>query len=96
MVIEEGETAYQKNSREKFNRFVDKNVNEMLGQILKAVEIAVPNKDQYKIVRKQILRTGNDFGREIKFEIEANYRLHWMDTKEDLIKFGSPTKNETN
>ena len=81
---------YQEKSRKKLNDFIDLNKNKMLGKLLAIVEVLSPNEFQWKKTRTHILGICNDFTRDIQFEIEQNYALEYVSTKEDIIQVIPP------
>jgi len=85
--------SYQENSRRKYNSFVDKRKDIMLGKILTIVEVLVTNKLQWEKTRKHLLGICNDFVRENQFELEKNYVMEYVDSKEDLIEVTHLNKN---
>lgn len=90
MVMEKEE--YNKRSKSKYYKYIDSHVDKMIGNILRSVEIAVPDDKPFQKLRKQILKFCNDLGRDLKNELENNYDVSYRVTKEEIIEVHPPKR----
>jgi hypothetical protein len=72
-------------SKEKFGDFVEKEITSMFGILLDYVEVGVPDKDRYRVLRSKILRCCNDTKRAITKEVFDNYKLEFVPPGHDVI-----------
>lgn len=73
-------------SREKLSKFTKDRITKMFITILDYVEVAVPDKDRYSVVRAKVLDVANDAIRDIDKELNDRYKVEYLPPAEDVIK----------
>ena len=66
-------------------------VEKPLDEILDIAEVAIGDSQRYKPFRSKVLRAGNNAIRAIKADLDQNYKVVFVPTKEDIIEINTPT-----
>lgn len=75
-------------SKEKFKKYLEKEMNHFFSSVLDYAEIAVDGKERFKSLRAKILRVGNEKIRDICKEVDCKYTLKY-NPNEDVINVKS-------
>jgi len=83
-------SLYSERSRIKLKNEITKEVTHLFEKCLDFVEVTLPDKQVYKLVRSKVLRSGNNAIREISKNIDENYTISFSPEtglNEDIIEF---------
>ena len=72
--------------QEKLIKSISEEVTSLFEKVLDYAEVAVPNSDQYRILRSKILRIGNTSIRNISKEIISRYSVFYNPPGETIIE----------
>lgn len=75
-------------SKEKFDRLIKDEVTKMFEGILNYAEVACSDERSYKVLRKRVLKMGNDCIRQIIRKSGETYDISYSAIREDIVKFG--------
>jgi hypothetical protein len=78
-------------SKEKLKRDVEKKVMRGVDEILDIAEVAIGDSQRYKPFRSKVLRAGNNAIRELKADLDQNYKVLFVPTREDIVEVQTPT-----
>lgn len=73
-------------SRQKLEQLVHKEVTSMFESVLDYTQVAVPDKDRFKVLRGKILRAGNDCIRSINARLKDYDVKYTGTTGEDVVE----------
>lgn len=83
-------------SKEKLKRDLEKRIMRGVDEILDVAEVAIGDSQRYKPFRSKVLRAGNNAIRDLKSDIDQNYKVAFIPTKEDVIEVQKPTLRRAN
>ncbi len=72
-------------SKEKFKRYLEAEVTKLFTGVLDYAEVAVDNKERWKVLRARILKLSNDTIREMKKELDTKYTITYTPVLSDEI-----------
>jgi hypothetical protein len=78
-------------SKDKLKRDVEKRIMRGVDEILDIAEVAIGDAQRYKPFRSKVLRAGNNAIRELKLDLDQNYKVLFVPSKEDIIEVQTPT-----
>jgi len=71
--------------KEKFKRYLEAEVTKLFTGVLDYAEVAVDNKERWKVLRARILKLSNDTIREMKKELDTKYTIAYTPVLSDEI-----------
>ena len=83
-------------SKDKLKRDLEKRIMRGVDEILDVAEVAIGDSQRYKPFRSKVLRAGNNAIRDLKADIDQNYKVAFIPTKEDVIEVTKPTLRRAN
>jgi len=83
-------------SKDKLKRDLEKRIMRGIDEILDVAEVAIGDSQRYKPFRSKVLRAGNNAIRDLKSDIDQNYKVAFIPTKEDVIEVRTPTLRRAN
>ena len=76
-------------SREKLKRNLETRFMQSVDEILDMAEIIIAD-PQYRKFRSKVLRSANNSIRDLKKELDLNYKVVFIPSKEDIIEVSRP------
>jgi len=83
-------SLYSERSKIKLKNEITKEITQLFEKCLDFVEVTLPEKQVYKLVRSKVLRAGNNAIRGISKNIDENYIVNFSPEtglNEDIIEF---------
>jgi hypothetical protein len=77
-------------SREKLKRDIEKRFMQAVDEVLDIAEVAIADPPRYKPFRSKVLRSANNAIRDLKRDLDLDYKVLFVPTKEDVIEVNSP------
>jgi len=75
---------------EKLKRDIERTVLGSLDHILDIAEVAIGDAQRYKPFRAKVLRAGNDAIRDVKKQLDLNYKVVYIPNREDIVQPQAP------
>lgn len=88
--MSEQENKALERSKDKFKRDTEKIITIFFDHILDISEVAIGDPIRYKAFRSKVLRAGNDAIREVKKNLDKNYKILYIPSNEDIIEVQRP------
>lgn len=73
-------------SRDKLKRDLEKRFMQAVDEVLDIAEVAIADPPRYKPFRSKVLRSANNAIRDLKRDLDLNYKVLFVPTKEDVIE----------
>ena len=83
-------------SKEKFKRDLEKRIMKGIDEILDIAEVAIGDSQRYKPFRSKVLRAGNNAIRDLKNDLDRQYKVLFVPTNEDIIEVQAPSLRRAN
>jgi len=83
-------------SKEKFKRDLEKRIMKGIDEILDIAEVAIGDSQRYKPFRSKVLRAGNNAIRDLKNDLDRQYKVLFVPTNEDVIEVQAPSLRRAN
>jgi hypothetical protein len=83
-------------SKEKFKRDLEKRIMKGIDEILDIAEVAIGDSQRYKPFRSKVLRAGNNAIRDLKNDLDRQYKVLFVPTNEDIIEVKAPSLRRAN
>lgn len=77
-------------SREKLKRDLEKRFMRAVDEVLDIAEVAIADPPRYKPFRSKVLRSANNAIRDLKRDLDLNYKILFVPTTEDVIEINRP------
>lgn len=77
-------------SREKLKRDIEKRFMRAVDEVLDIAEVAIADPPRYKPFRSKVLRSANNAIRDLKRDLDRNYKILFVPTTEDVIEINRP------
>lgn len=72
-------------SRDKLVSYISKEITSLFGNILDFTEVAVGDKDRYRVLRQKILKISNDTIRNVSKEITERYDVNYDPPVKEIL-----------
>lgn len=83
-------------SKDKFKRDLEKRIMKGIDEILDIAEVAIGDSQRYKPFRSKVLRAGNNAIRDLKNDLDRQYKVLFVPTTEDIIEVKAPSLRRAN
>lgn len=83
-------------SKEKFKRDLEKRIMKGIDEILDIAEVAIGDSQRYRPFRSKVLRAGNNAIRDLKTDLDMQYKVLFVPTNEDIIEINAPSLRKAN
>ncbi len=83
-------------SKDKFKRDLEKRIMRGIDEILDIAEVAIGDSQRYKPFRSKVLRAGNNAIRDLKNDLDRQYKVLFVPTTEDIIEVQAPSIRRAN
>lgn len=83
-------------SKDKFKRDLEKRIMKGIDEILDIAEVAIGDSQRYKPFRSKVLRAGNNAIRDLKNDLDMQYKVLFVPTTEDIIEVQAPSIRRAN
>ena len=83
-------------SKEKLKRDLEKRIMKGVDEILDIAEVAIGDSQRYKPFRSKVLRAGNNAVRDLKSDLDRNYKVAFVPTNEDIVEVQTPSVRRSN
>ena len=90
-MTETREEAALERSKDKLKRDLEERIMKGVDEILDIAEVAIADPQRYKPFRSKVLRSGNNAIRDIKRQMDLNYKILFVATHEDIIEVQKPS-----
>ena len=88
--------AVSEKSRNRLKSDISRSVTELFKNILDFVEVGIGDPSRYNALRKKILRVANDAIRDINKDIDLNYVVTFVPSKEDILEVTNKCSSRIN
>jgi len=78
-----------KRSKDKLKRDLEKRIMRGVDEILDIAEVAIGDSQRYKPFRSKVLRAGNNAIRDLKADLDRQYKVLFVPTTEDIVEVQS-------
>jgi len=95
-MVDSREEQTLERSKEKFKRDLEKRIMKGIDEILDIAEVAIGDSQRYKPFRSKVLRAGNNAIRDLKTDLDRQYKVLFVPTTEDVIEVHAPSLRRTN
>lgn len=72
-------------SKDKLKRHIESSIKKLFTGVLDYTEVAIDNKDRWKVLRSRILKLSNNTIRDIFKEIDSRYNIDYDPPGEDIL-----------
>jgi hypothetical protein len=90
-MVDSREEQVLERSKEKLKRDLEKRIMKGVDEILDIAEVAIGDSQRYKPFRSKVLRAGNNAIRDLKADLDRQYKVLFVPTTEDIVEVRNPS-----